>query len=100
MKQIIKDYIELSKPGILILVVVTTILGYFLGSHGIASWSLLIKTIIGTVLSCAGAGALNQYLERDADALMKRTKNRPLPAGRLNPAHALSFGILATIFGS
>lgn len=100
MNQTLKDYIEISKPGILILVTVTTVVGYLLGAHGMVSFALLFKTLLGTIISCAGAGALNHYLERDADALMNRTKNRPLPSGRLNPLHALSYGIIASIIGS
>ena len=92
-------YIELSKPSILGLVLVTTALGYYLAGKGVRDWGILGWTLLGAALTCAGAGALNHYLERDSDALMKRTKNRPLPKGTLTPANALAYGILMILLG-
>ncbi len=97
---ITRAYIELIKPSILIMVLITTLLGYYLGSEGAMSWIRLTWTLLGTGLSAGGASALNQYLERDQDKLMERTCNRPLPAGILQPQSALLFGITAVIIGS
>lgn len=100
MKERLTSYFELSKAGIVTLVVVTSAIGYFLGGHGIQSAYILFITLIGTAVSCSGASALNQYLERDADAKMNRTMNRPLPGGRLHPTEALLFGIIMSLAGT
>lgn len=99
-KTILAAYIELSKPNIMSLVLITTVLGYYLGGKGIDSWFTLLITLIGTALSSGGAGALNHYLERDADSLMNRTKNRPIPAGIILPSNALMFGIILVLSGT
>jgi heme o synthase len=98
-KEIINAYIELCKPRILSLVLVTTALGYFLGGEGFAQPYRLLMTLIGAGIVCAGAAALNHYLERDADAKMARTKNRPLPRGVIVPNNALLFGIILVLAG-
>jgi len=82
------------------MVLITTLLGYYLGNVGAISWIRLTWTLLGTGLSAGGASALNQYLERDQDKLMERTCNRPLPAGILQPQSALLFGISTVIIGS
>lgn len=92
-------YSELCKPRIVALVLVTTALGFYLGGHGIHDFYLFFMTMTGSALVCAGSAALNHYLERDSDALMKRTKNRPLPLGVLSPNNAMLFGILLTLCG-
>ena len=97
---ITRAYIELIKPSILIMVLITTLLGYYLGNEGVMSWIRLIWTLLGTGLSAGGASALNQYLERDQDKLMDRTCNRPIPAGIIQPQNALLFGVSAVIMGS
>ena len=97
---ITRAYIELIKQSILIMVLITTLLGYYLGNEGAISWVRLTWTLLGTGLSAGGASALNQYLERDQDKLMERTCNRPLPAGILQPQSALLFGISTVIIGS
>lgn len=86
-----KDYLALCKPRIALMVVLTTALGFSLagGRPGAA----LFWTLLGAGLSACACGALNQFLEKDQDGLMARTKNRPLPAGRLAPAQALIFGL-------
>ncbi len=100
MRRTIAAYIELTKPRILLLVLVTAAIGFFLGGHGIRSYSALFLTLIGTSLCCAGAAALNHYIERDVDVKMHRTKLRPIPSGVILPAEALGFGILLVILGT
>ncbi len=92
-------FIELCKPKILIMVLITTILGFYLGGNVISSFGLLLTTLLGTGLSAGGAGALNHYLEREADTRMVRTKNRPLPSGLIIPSEALIFGIILILIG-
>ena len=94
-----KDFIALTKPGLVMMVVLTTCIGFYLGSIGPFDWLLLIHTLIGTSLSAGGSLALNQFIERDRDAMMHRTQKRPLPSGRLQPRQALWFGGGITTFG-
>lgn len=88
------DYLELTKPRMNALVVVTTAVGFYMATRGglVADWALFLHTVLGTALTAAGASVLNQYVERDLDAKMPRTANRPLPAGRVTPVEALSLG--------
>ncbi len=87
------DYLQLAKPRITALVVFTTASGLWLAPHGLPLRTILF-TLAGTVLIVAAANTLNMFLERDSDALMSRTMNRPLPAQRMEPAVALRFGIV------
>jgi len=98
-KTLISSYIELMKPRILTLVLVTTVLGFYLGGKGISSTSLLIFLLIGVSLVCGGSSALNHYLEREFDSKMVRTKKRPIPAGTISTRRALFFGIMLTLLG-
>jgi protoheme IX farnesyltransferase len=98
-KDILKGYGELTKPRILFFVLITTTLGYFLGARGIPSWIHWACLLFGVALVCGGSAALNHYLERDIDSRMERTRNRPIPAGLISPAHALLFGILSILSG-
>ncbi len=95
-----KDYLELTKPRITWLILMSTAVGYYFGHHG--SWSLLpiLHTIFGTGLIASGTAALNQWYEREADRHMRRTQARPLPSGRLQPGQALLFGIALAIAGA
>ncbi len=93
------DFLELTKPRVALMVLVTTFVGFYLGSEPLAGYFRLIETLIGTALAAGGTLALNQFLERDADALMERTRRRPLPDGRIQPGEALLFGVLATAAG-
>jgi len=97
-KQIFKDYIELTKPRIVMLVCITTCMGFFMadGNH---SWWNLLCTILGTSIASGGAAALNHCLERKTDALMERTSRRPIPMGRIAPLNAHSFGIVLVMTG-
>jgi heme o synthase len=94
-----QDYYELTKPRMNFLVVITTMVGFYLASAGPLDWPLLVSTLLGTLLTAAGASVLNQHAEREYDALMPRTRNRPLPAGRVEPGEALLFGVLLGIAG-
>ncbi len=87
------DFAELTKPRITSLVLVTAAVGYAVGGVGTFSIFRFLLFMAGTALLCAGASALNQHAERDADARMARTSRRPLPAGRLRPEEALVFGL-------
>ncbi|HTY41582.1 MAG TPA: heme o synthase [Thermoanaerobaculia bacterium] len=87
------DFAELTKPRITSLVLVTAAVGYAVGVPGFFGAARFVLFMAGTALLCAGASALNQLAERDADARMLRTQRRPLPAGRLRPEEALAFGL-------
>ncbi len=93
------DFVTLTKPRVVLMVLVTTAVGYRLGSVGTSDWVRLLQTLVGTALAAAGTLALNQYLERGSDGLMRRTQRRALPSGRLTASEALVFGILATLVG-
>lgn len=98
LSQTISDYVELTKPGITILVLASMAIGFLLGSTGAVDYVLLINAVIGTVLIAAGTAAHNQYIERDLDKLMLRTSKRPLPTSKISSVHALIFS-LSLIFG-
>jgi protoheme IX farnesyltransferase len=93
------DYLELSKPRITLLVVFTTLVGFVVAAPGAAPGLPLLAVLAGTTLVAAGASALNMLLERDTDALMHRTRSRPIPAGRVRTLDALLFGLVLTALG-
>lgn len=94
------DYIQLTKPRITWLILMSTGVGYFFGlPAGEWHWATLFHTILGTGLIASGTAALNMWWERDADARMHRTENRPLPSGRLSPNRALTFAIALSAAG-
>jgi protoheme IX farnesyltransferase len=92
-----KDYLELTKPRITLLVALTTVLGGWVSGRGTAA--ALAWTALGAALVSAACGTLNQWLEQDVDALMHRTRNRPLPAGRLTSGKAFAFGAALALSG-
>jgi protoheme IX farnesyltransferase len=94
-----KPYLELTKPRITWLILMSTGVGYFFGLSGDLDWWVLLHTIFGTGLLASGTAALNQWYEREADSRMTRTKMRPLPAGLITPAKALTFGIALSVAG-
>ena len=94
-----KDYIELTKPRITWLILMSTGIGFWFGLRGGWDLFLILHTLIGTGLIASGTAALNQWYERDADALMRRTDSRPIPSGRVTPRNALLFGIALSIAG-
>src|SRR5437867_235515 len=94
----LRDYLQLSKSRIVLMVLITTAAGFFFAApHG--SFVLLANTLIGTALVAAGTNALNEYVERDLDGKMHRTRRRPLPAGRISPHAALLFASAISFIG-
>src|SRR6185312_7960369 len=85
-------YSDLIKARLTLLVVLTTLVGFYLGSGNYVDYLLMIHAVLGTAMVASGAAALNQLLEREHDAKMRRTKNRPLPSGRLQPTTVMVFG--------
>ena len=93
------DYVTLAKPRLNLLVVATTLAGYYMAApHGLG-WALLLHTLMGTALVASGASAFNQLLEIEADGLMRRTRARPLPSGRIEPKRAKAFATVLSIAG-
>ena len=95
----VTDFVSLTKPRVVLMIVVTTAVAYHLGSAARPDWMQLWQTLVGTALAAGGTLALNQFLERVSDGLMWRTQDRPLPSGRLTPNEALWFGGLALAIG-
>jgi heme o synthase len=96
---LVADYIQLAKPRLNLLVVATSAAGYYLGGPPSTDVALMAQAVAGTALVAGGAAVLNQLYERDTDALMRRTRLRPLPDGRVSPADARLFGLGLTIAG-
>ena len=92
-------FCELIKARLTFLVLLTTLVGFYVGFRGAMDYLLLFHTLFGTGLVASGAAALNQFLERQHDARMRRTEDRPLPSGRLSPDTALLFGGLSSAAG-
>lgn len=99
LKQRLSDYWELTKPGVTFMVLVSAFGGFYLGVRQELNWLLLLHTLLGSWLVSAGTNALNQLVERKIDATMKRTRKRPLPAGRLSPLEVAVFAISISITG-
>lgn len=93
------DFLSLTKPRVVGMVLVTTTVGFHLGAAGGVDAPRLLHTLLGTALAAAGTLALNQFLERAVDRLMERTRLRPLPDGRLQPPEALAFGAATAAAG-
>jgi protoheme IX farnesyltransferase len=94
-----REFIELTKPRITWLILMSTGIGYFFGLHGRIHPLALLHTILGTGLLASGTATLNQWYEREADRLMRRTAGRPLPQGKMTPGHALAFGVALSVAG-
>ncbi len=92
-------YLELTKPSVVWLIILSTAVGFYMGSPNSLSFALFLHTLAATALLAGGTGALNQWLERDLDARMRRTEQRPLPSGRLQPLPAMLFGAGLTVIG-
>jgi protoheme IX farnesyltransferase len=98
-RQVATDLFVLTKPRVVLMVLVTTLVGFYVGSPGPLDLGRLVHALVGTALAAAGTLALNQYLEREVDGRMSRTRMRPLPDGRIQPLEALGFGALVTMAG-
>ncbi len=92
-------YADLTKARLTFLVLLTTLVGFYLGYRGPVNYLLMLHTVLGTALVASGASALNQLLEREHDAKMRRTRNRPLPSGRLQPTTVTIFGGVCSCAG-
>lgn len=95
----VRNYIELTKPRITWLILMSTAVGCFFGAHDGWSWLVLLHTIVGTGLVASGTAAFNQWYEREADSRMQRTRRRPLPAGLIAPANAFRFALALAVAG-
>jgi protoheme IX farnesyltransferase len=95
----VADFLALTKPRVVLMVLITTAVGFYLGSIGELETLRLVETLFGTALAAGGTIALNQFIERDGDALMERTRHRPLPEGRIRPLEALTFGLGISVAG-
>ena len=93
------DFLALTKPRLNLLVLVTTLVGLYLAAPEGVALPILVHTLLGTACVAGGAAALNQVWERDTDALMARTRTRPVPAGRLRASEALWFAVILSVAG-
>ncbi|HWQ53812.1 MAG TPA: heme o synthase [Bryobacteraceae bacterium] len=91
--RVVRDYVELTKPRITWLILMSTGIGYWFGTGAGLNWVALFHTVLGTGLLASGTAALNQWYEREADRKMRRTAARPLPSGRISARGALLFGL-------
>jgi protoheme IX farnesyltransferase len=98
-RRVVADLMALTKPRVVLMILVTTVVGYYVGLVGAPDYARLVHLLVGTALAAGGTLALNVYWEREVDALMDRTRLRPLPDGRLAPLEALLFGGAVTLAG-
>ena len=98
-KSKVSAFIELTKPRITILILISTALGYYLAESEMINYLNFFYTILGTAILSGGAGTINHCIEKDLDMLMDRTKSRPIPAGLISVKTALSFGLAQSIIG-
>ena len=98
-KSKVSAFIELTKPRITILILISTALGYYLAESEMINYLNFFYTILGTAILSGGAGTINHCIEKDLDMLMNRTKSRPIPAGLISIKTALSFGLAQSIIG-
>jgi protoheme IX farnesyltransferase len=94
-----RDYLELTKPRITVLILICTAVGYSFGCRTSLRPFMLLFVLLGTALMASGTSALNQWYEADSDARMHRTRERPIPSGRMKRDHGLLFGVLVSIAG-
>ena len=98
-KEKFRGYVSLTKPRIMVLLLVTAMTGLFLGEQGVPSLTLVIVVLIGGAFASGGASSLNHYLDSDIDSKMDRTKNRPIPSKQISPVEALLFGVVLNVLG-
>src|SRR5438105_15001488 len=96
--RVVADLAELVKARLTLLVLLTTAVGFYLGSESPVDYVALFHVVFGTAAAAPGPAALNQWWERRVDALMRRTTTRPIPAGRMPPSQALVLGIAPSVF--
>jgi heme o synthase len=96
-REVIADYVEFTKPRIMVLLLITTLGGMLIAAAGWPSLELILWTMLGGGMSAGGASALNHYIDRDIDGLMSRTSTRPLPGGRVAPVQAAIFGVTLSV---
>ena len=94
-----RDYLELTKPRITVLIVICAAVGHVFGCGGSFHLATLLHALVGTALLASGTAALNLCYETDSDAKMRRTRMRPIPAGRMKRAHGVVFGVLLSVAG-
>jgi protoheme IX farnesyltransferase len=95
--EVVRDYLVLTKARVMVLLLITTLCAMLVAAQGVPSLWTLFWTLVGGALASGGAGAINHYVDRDIDAIMTRTRRRPLPAGRVAPEYALLFGIVLSV---
>ncbi|MEX2373640.1 MAG: heme o synthase, partial [Dehalococcoidia bacterium] len=93
LRQVARDYFILTKPSIILLLLITTVPAMVLAADGWPGSGPVLATLLGGIMAAGGAGAVNMYIDRDIDAVMLRTRKRPIPAGRVPARHALVFGL-------
>jgi protoheme IX farnesyltransferase len=94
-----RGYIALTKPRIMVLLLITAVTGLLLGEQGVPSLRLVVVVLIGGAFASGGASSINHYLDRDIDSKMTRTKNRPIPSKKISPIEALLFGVTLNVLG-
>jgi len=97
LSQRLRDYVTLTKPRIISLLLVTTLAPMVLAAGGWPGWGVVSWTMLGGYLMAGGANAINMFIDRDIDIRMVRTRNRPIPSGRMSPAHGLGFGVTLAV---
>ncbi len=97
--QLASDYLALLKPKIILLLVLTELGSMVAAAHGLPRAGVLVGSLLGGAMAAGGSGAINCWFDRDIDAIMPRTRRRPIPAGRVKPAHGLTFGIATAVAG-
>ena len=95
--QMVRDYVLLTKPRIVVLLLITGFAAMWVAAGGPPPPGVTVVTMVGLAMSCGAANAINMWYDRDIDAIMTRTQRRPLPAGRLTPAQALRFGVVTGV---
>ena len=94
-----RDYLELTKPKVVVLMLITSLVGMFLATRAGVPWAVLIFGNLGIALCAGGAAAVNHVVDRRIDALMARTHKRPLAEGRVSPVAALTFALALAVAG-
>ncbi len=99
LQRVLSDYLSLTKPGVMSLLLVTEYLAMVTAARGFPGWGLSFAALVGGAFASGGASAINCWFDRDIDAVMGRTRNRPVPAGRISPGRAIVFGLVLSAAG-